>query len=117
MVDVLIVEDDPIFARVLKAQLAALADPKCVVAHAPTLAAALAHLRDARVDVVLSDLGLPDSQGQATVDALKRAAPKVPLVILSGAEDPPRGADMTLLKGGIGGAELAGAIKKVLDLE
>ena len=114
MVDVLVVEDDPVFARVLRAQLGALDDPTCVVTHAASLAAAVARLREGGVDVVLTDLGLPDSQGQPTVDALRAARPGVPIVVLSGAEDRPRGAAAVLLKGGIGGADLARALRDVL---
>ena len=51
--------------------------------HADRLAPGLERLGRGGVDVVLLDLGLPDSQGLATVAAVLRAAPVVPVIILT----------------------------------
>jgi diguanylate cyclase (GGDEF)-like protein/PAS domain S-box-containing protein len=48
-----------------------------------TLAAALDHLRAAPVDVVLLDLGLPDSQGLDTVTRVVQAHPALPVIVLT----------------------------------
>jgi signal transduction histidine kinase len=39
------------------------------------------------VDVVLLDLGLPDSQGLATVATMRAAVPHVPIIVLTGLDD------------------------------
>lgn len=110
MIRVLVVEDDPIFAKLVQVQLRTLGEPRCEVVHAASLAAARERLAGARFDVILTDLGLPDSQGPATADAIEAAAPGTPIVVLSGSEEPPRGRRF-LLKGGIGAKELADALR------
>ena len=59
-----------------------------------------------RFDVVLADLGVPDSAGIATLDALTQAAPSLPVVVLTGNDDDAialealkRGAQDYLVKG------------------
>ncbi len=44
-------------------------------------------LREGRHDVILSDLSLPDARGLDTVAGLKRVAPGLPIVMLSGSHD------------------------------
>ena len=46
-----------------------------------------ATLRDTAVDVILLDLGLPDGQGIEVVRRTRLAAPRVPLVVLTGQDD------------------------------
>jgi DNA-binding NarL/FixJ family response regulator len=46
-----------------------------------------AHLARHAVDVVLLDLGLPDSQEVVAIRRIRAAAPAVPLVVLTGADD------------------------------
>ncbi len=55
----------------------------------PNLAEALKHLSDenADVDVILLDLGLPDSKGLETFARVHQKAPHIPIVILSGLSD------------------------------
>ena len=52
-----------------------------------TLADGLAALRKGKFDVVLTDLGLVDSQGLATYRAIREAFPAMPTVVLSGLDD------------------------------
>jgi DNA-binding response OmpR family regulator len=51
------------------------------------LAAALDQLGRAAVDVVLLDLGLPDSQGLATVERARQGAAGEPIIALSDVDD------------------------------
>jgi diguanylate cyclase (GGDEF)-like protein len=46
---------------------------------------------DSSFDVVLLDLGLPDSQGLETVEQMVAAAPEIPIVVLTGINDPELG--------------------------
>jgi DNA-binding NarL/FixJ family response regulator len=82
----LIVEDHPLVAAALAATITA--DAACVVDQANTLAQALQHLSGdlgaARYDVLIADLALPDAIGEDIVAALRSAAPKLPLLLMSG---------------------------------
>jgi diguanylate cyclase (GGDEF)-like protein len=48
---------------------------------------------DSSFDVVLLDLGLPDSQGMETVERMVTAAPEIPIVVLTGINDPELGVE------------------------
>jgi two-component system sensor histidine kinase UhpB len=51
------------------------------------LSSGLARLKDGGIDVLLLDLGLPDSRGLAALSRVQAQAPGVPVVVLSGADD------------------------------
>ena len=55
--------------------------------RACNLGEAVVRVRDESVDVVLLDLGLPDSQGLATFEAFHAAVPDLPVVVLTGMHD------------------------------
>jgi PAS domain S-box-containing protein len=84
---VLLVEDDPGFARLLREMFKEQDSPDTEVTHVETLADGLSHLAGHAVDIILLDPGLPDSQGIATVTSAHAAAPRVPLVVLTGRND------------------------------
>ena len=75
---ILLIEDDPFCSELVRAQLGG-AGLKCVC----TLRDALACLAAEPFDVVITDLGLPDSMGLATLQALRAATP-CPIIVLSG---------------------------------
>lgn len=82
----------------------------------------LAALRAGSVDVVLLDLGLPDSHGLQTLDRLHAAAPRVAIVVLTatetealGREAIHHGAQDWLNKGEIDGPDLIHAILLAMD--
>ncbi len=54
---------------------------------AGSLAEALARLDEEPVDVVLLDLTLPDSEGLGTFTRVSKAAPDLPVVVMSGVQD------------------------------
>lgn len=83
---VLLVESDPVEAGLLRSRLAGAPMPYAVT-HAPDLAEALRCLTTERVQVVLLDLALRDSNGLITYATLQAHAPEVPVVVLSRAED------------------------------
>jgi signal transduction histidine kinase len=55
--------------------------------HVDSMSAAEKHLAERDVDIVLLDLGLPDTQGLEAVRRAHAAAPHVPLVVLTGLDD------------------------------
>lgn len=86
---VLLVEDNPGDARLVRESLNDGAPGQFVLQVADSLKQALESLRSAagEVDVVLLDLSLPDSHGLETFRAVHALAPAVPVLVLSGLND------------------------------
>jgi PAS domain S-box-containing protein len=84
---VLVVEDNPAEADLILEMLPETGPVRFKVKSVPRLSGALDRLEGGGIDVVLLDLGLPDSQGLDTVLAVKAAAPHVPIVVLTGYDD------------------------------
>jgi len=84
---VLVVEDNPGDARLLREMLAEGDAHDTDVTFVDCLVDAEACLAKRPFDVMLLDLGLPDSQGLAAVQRARAAAPRVPLVVLTGLDD------------------------------
>jgi two-component system cell cycle sensor histidine kinase/response regulator CckA len=57
------------------------------IKHAAQLATAVELVTTCRFDLVLLDLGLPDSAGLDTVRAMRQQAPDLPIVVLTGNDD------------------------------
>lgn len=123
---VLAIEDDPLYAdlvrHLLRRDRVATYEMRC----ARTLGEALDVLESEVVDVVLADLHLPDSAGMPTVERLLAAASGIPVVVLTGVDDDVvgteavrRGAQDYLVKqevrGGILGRVLRYAIERQAD--
>jgi signal transduction histidine kinase len=87
MVRVLLIEDDPGYARLLREILGEARDAEYRVWWAATLVDGLAALERDEVDVVLLDLGLPDADGTESVKQVCSRAPRLPVVVLSGEND------------------------------
>ena len=81
---VLLIEDVDLDAHVIESVLRQFA---FAVRRAKTLAEALIDLRSEHYDVILSDLGLPDSEGLATLDTLLDKATAIPIVVMTGRTD------------------------------
>lgn len=103
---VLLVEDVPVSAEIAKQALAEDGAPRFLHAHATSLAEARILLRKEDFEVVLLDLGLPDSTGLETLDAVRMLAPEIAVIVLTGLEFDDmalaalrRGADDYLYKG------------------
>ena len=120
-IQLLLVEDDPTQALLLRETLADGAI--CAeLTHAERLSAALAHLRKARFDVVVLDLGLPDSQGLDTFIRLRAHAPGLPILVLTALDDQDlavravhEGAQDYLVKGEVNGDLLGRALRHAIE--
>jgi PAS domain S-box-containing protein len=84
--DILIVEDNAAQAHVLREALGT-SGLSLQLQQVTTLAAALDAAASRPVDLVLLDLGLPDSFGVETVRRMYQAAPDIPIVVLTGLTD------------------------------
>jgi len=83
----LLVEDNPGDARLLREMFNEEGSPNTQLTHVVSLGEAERYLRGQAVDVILLDLGLPDAQGLSAVRRAQAAAPRVPLVVLTGLDD------------------------------
>lgn len=119
---VLLVEDSPTDADLLAIALEDVTSARFEIQTVETLAAGLALLDEPGFDVVLLDLNLPDSFGVETCERAHRAAPSVPIIVLTGLADEERalasfkvGAQDYLVKGQCDGELLSRAIRYAIE--
>jgi len=84
---VLIVTGDSVDAKALEKVLGNFQEGVFVVEWVRGLSEGLARLRAGGIDAIIADLALPDSQGIDTFDQLFAAAPHIPIMVLSAAND------------------------------
>jgi signal transduction histidine kinase len=84
---ILLVEDNPGDARLLREALKDVANYRFDLEHVERFSQALERLQREHFDVVLLDLSLPDSQGLDTLAPVRDAAPDVPILVLTGLDD------------------------------
>ena len=119
---ILLVEDDASDAHLLRQSLKKTVNATFEVAWVTSLAEAKHYLRENVPDIVLLDLTLPDSSGLKTVHAGRLAAGTLPLIVLTGHNDPEfalqtleAGAQDYLVKGAFGADELVRAIRYAIS--
>ena len=119
---ILLVEDNPGDADLLMLLLpgngSTLLDFKC----AARLSEALEMVVEARFDLILLDLGLPDSNGLETLRIMRRHALSLPIIVLTGNSDERLGLDAIregaqdyLIKGETDGNLLARSLKYAVE--
>ncbi len=125
---ILLIEDDQADAFLIRELLAESAGGKKhgafapLIRHVERLADGIRQAGAEPCDIIISDLGLPDSQGLATVKNLVTAAPKLPLVVMTGLDDQElgfeavnAGAQDYLVKGQVNGELLVRAIRYAME--
>jgi PAS domain S-box-containing protein len=116
---ILAVEDDPDDRLLLREALnEGSRDTEIQLAFAGQLSEALQLAAAKAFDVILLDLGLPDSNGIETFLALQAGTPKTPIILLTGLNDEAlgmkavrEGAQDYLIKGSVRGGDLFRAIR------
>ncbi len=83
----LLVEDQAAEAGLVREYLARDNDVQFRVEHVKSLARALDRLDHKTFDVVLLDLGLPDSVGYGTFEAVNEVIADTPLIVLTNMDD------------------------------
>lgn len=118
---VLVVEDNPDDAQLLHEFTIAQELP-LVLEVADRLGLALERVQTGGHDVILLDLSLPDSAPENTLSTLKKAAPRIPIIVLTGMDDTElaiqalrSGARDYLVKGQLDGTVLANSIARTLE--
>jgi PAS domain S-box-containing protein len=86
-IKILMIEDSVDDAILIKRKLENSPATLFKVTAVKTLQEGLARLAAEQPDLIISDLGLPDSHGLDTVTRILKEAPQVPLVVLSGYDD------------------------------
>ena len=81
---VLLIEDDPGDAKLIQELFSNVQSPSIHLECCDRLAPAVDRLARGGVDVILSDLALPDAKGLDIVKALHARAPRLPIVVLTG---------------------------------
>ena len=119
-VRVLLVEDNPADARL--AELHLQESGGFEVTHVASLSEALDCIAARRFDIVLLDLALPDAMGTSSFQAVRAAAPDIPVVILTGLDDRAfalslvhSGAQDYLVKGDLGGPLMGRSLRYALE--
>jgi diguanylate cyclase (GGDEF)-like protein/PAS domain S-box-containing protein len=118
----LVVEDNPGDARLLREMFKDEASSDIEWAHVTCMGEAEAYLAKHKVDIILLDLGLPDAQGLEAVRRAHVAAPRVPLVVLTALDDESvaaetlkEGAQDYLIKGEIEARGLLRALRYAVE--
>jgi diguanylate cyclase (GGDEF)-like protein/PAS domain S-box-containing protein len=118
----LLVEDNPGDARLLREMFNEEGAHNMEMTHALCMRDAERHLAQREVDLILLDLGLPDAEGVTAVRRVRVAAPRVPLVVLTGRDDESlaalalqEGAQDYLIKGQIDSRGLLRALRYAIE--
>ncbi|MGA2987437.1 MAG: EAL domain-containing protein [Terriglobia bacterium] len=118
----LLVEDNPGDARLLREMFNEQGSHPTKVAHVECMSEAEKYLAEHPVDVILLDPGLPDAQGLGAVRRAHAAAPRIPLVVLTGLDDESlaaqalqEGAQDYLIKGQIEARGLLRAMRYAIE--
>jgi serine phosphatase RsbU (regulator of sigma subunit) len=118
----LLIEDNPGDARLIELMLQDAGGEAFEVRHVDRLEDGLRELGNGNVDVVLSDLSVPDSNGLDTFIRLHARAPHVPIIVLSGLNDTTvalravhEGAQDYLIKGEVDGQLLARSMRYAIE--
>jgi signal transduction histidine kinase len=119
---VLLIEDNEDDALIIRETLNEIRGTPFDLEWANRLSIGLERLNEGGVDVILLDLGLPDSQGLETLSKANDQAPEVPIVVLTGLADETlgvkavqEGAQDYLVKGQVDGNLLVRALRYAIE--
>jgi two-component system, cell cycle response regulator len=119
---ILLVEDDPEDAELVREALAEVAGFVHTLTHAWRFAEALERLANQVFDVVLLDLWLPDACAFDTLAGVRGRSPGIPVVVLTGMDDESfcidavrHGAHDYLVKGRVDGPALVRSVRVAIE--
>ena len=121
IIKILLVEDDRADAYLIQ-ELLSEARVRIDMRHADKISSALECLEEDRFDVILTDLGLPDSQGFETFCKVRDKATDTPIIVLTGLVDEEfainavqKGAQDYLVKGRVDAISLSKSIRYSIE--
>jgi diguanylate cyclase (GGDEF)-like protein/PAS domain S-box-containing protein len=119
---ILLVEDNPGDARLLREMLNEQGLQRIEMTHVERWSDAAKRLTEQPVDIILLDLGLPDAHGLSAVRQAHAAAPRIPLVVFTSLDDEAlaaqalqEGAQDYLIKGQIDGRSLLRSLRYAIE--
>ena len=119
---VLIVEDNPGDVDLIRDALPETGPIRFHSESVPRLSEALARLGTGGIDLIMTDLGLPDSQGLETFRKLRQAAPDLAIIVATVSDDEDmavaavrEGAQDFLVKGQISGNLLVRTVRYAIE--
>jgi two-component system, LuxR family, sensor histidine kinase DctS len=86
-VSVLLVEDNPADARLVREYLKEAHSVEFHVTKVARMSEALEKLGNAKFDVIILDLSLPDCSGLQTFELIAKPARRTPVIVLTGLEE------------------------------
>src|SRR6202140_2721048 len=118
----LLIEDNPGDARLFRETFKEQGSHDTELTYAKSMSEAEKHLAAHAVDIIILDLGLPDAQGLEAIRRAHAAAPRIPLVVLTGFDDESlaaqalqEGAQDYLLKGQIDARGLLRSLRYAME--
>lgn len=121
-VRVLLIEDNAGDVRLIREALKEASGILISLEHTDRLSTGLEYLKNNDADIILLDLGLPDSSGFDTILTVCAQVPDIPVVVLTGLNDEElaieaiqRGAQDYLVKGRIQGDLLSASIQYAME--
>ena len=121
-ITILIIEDNPVDARLIKEVLAEGNGGAYNLKYADSLSDGLKKISEEDFDIVLLDLSLPDSAGLETITSISEKNKDIPLIILTGTDNLDVaigalgiGAQDYLVKGQFDGASLSRSIMYAIE--
>ncbi len=121
-IEILLFEDNPGDTGLIEAMLEEFIDFSYELKNAETLEEGLNLLKEYKFDVILLDLGLPDSEGIDTFLDVHKKSPRTPIIILTGLSDEKmgisavkKGAQDYLVKGQVESKLLERSIKYSIE--
>jgi len=121
-INALLIEDNPLDARLIREYLSEVTTVRVALECADCLSAGMERLRKAPPDVVLLDLGLPESQALDTLSTVLAEVPHTPVVVITGLDDEEtayqavgEGAQDYLVKGRVDGDLLVRSMRYAIE--
>jgi two-component system cell cycle response regulator len=118
----LLIEDDPADAFLIKQILSNISGMTLEPVFSNRLSDALHYLEGDTIDIIITDLGLLDSQGMNTLVSILKKAPDIPVIVVTGVDDEDlaieavrAGAQDYLVKGHIDGNLLTRSIRYSME--
>jgi len=121
-IKILIIEDDEGDAELIRRFLSKAENIHFDTEHAELMSSGVTLLGKQNFDVILSDLGLPDSAGVETLVKLHSRYPDIPMIVLTGLDDEntalaavQKGAQDYLIKGRLDTSQLIRSIRYAME--
>jgi DNA-binding NarL/FixJ family response regulator len=121
-INVLLIEDNPSDAFLMRSYLSNTSKVRYTVNHVERLSQGLEYLANQMPDIVLLDLNLPDAAGPDIIEQVHKQSPDVPIVVLTGLNDDElgieavqKGAQDYLVKDQVSGSLLDRAIRYSIE--